>query len=133
MKTIGEIKNEQQKKVDELLTNCHVFFAFNKEQMEEGKAKHPIPEGEKYTRIPGGGFLPSSQVENFMKGIEDIDNWYKEEVKSNNARRALIEYELANHEAWYTGSIEDTMRVLGDDYTREEVWKVYREEAAKQD
>ena len=39
--------------------------------------------------------------------------------------------ELANHEAYYTGDISDTMEALGKDYTEAEVLEVHRAERKK--
>lgn len=61
-----------------------------------------------------------------------INKWYKEETStSKKMRRTLIAYELANHEAYYTGDISDTMLALGSGYTKKEVWKVWHEENKK--
>ena len=46
-------------------------------------------------------------------------------------RKQEIAYELANHEAYYTGDISDTMEALGKDYTEAEVLEVYRAERKK--
>ncbi len=106
-----------------------MFFAFSDKQFTESKT--PLKEGEKYVHIGAGGYMPKGQVDNYISGIEKIGKWYKEEVKANKARRENIAYELHNHEAFYTCSIEDTLRALGEDYTAEEVKKVYNEEQAK--
>lgn len=125
MKTITEIKAEQENKVTDLIKECLMFFAFSNEQFAANKT--PLAEGDKYTTIGGGAYLPKSKVPVYIAGTEAIDKWYKDEIKINNARKALIEYELANHEAYYTGSIEDTLSSLGDDYTFSEVKAVYNQ------
>ena len=129
--TIHELKELHQSKVDALIVECNVFFAFSNQQFEEGKKLNPVGEGEKYTRIPGGGFLPSAKSMDFKKGIEEIHNWYTEQLKQPELRRANIAYELANHEAYYTGEIDQTMDALDESHTEEEVWAVYKEECKK--
>lgn len=129
MKTINEIKAEKESKVSELIKACLMFFAFSNEQFAENKT--PLQEGEKYVHLFAGAYIPKGQVDNFLKGIESINKWYKGEVNVNKKMRETeILYELNNHEAYYTGSIEDTMLSLGKDYTRKEVWKVYQKHQA---
>lgn len=130
MKSINEIKEEQQRKVDTLIKDCKVFFAFSNEQFQANKT--PLEEGEKYVSIGAGGYMPKGQVEKFKNGMDNIDIWYKQSIKANKARKQNIAYELANHEAYYTCSIDDTLEALGSDYTREEVQEVYNKERKKQ-
>ena len=59
------------------------------------------------------------------KGFEEASKWYDDEIKTNNLEEVEIEYELCNHEAYYTGEIEDTVDALDGRYTAEEVQKVY--------
>lgn len=125
-KNISEIKSENQKRSDQLFKDCDVFFAFSNSQFNESKT--PLQEGEKYVSIGGGGYLPKSKYAALDAGIDDIEKWYKNELKKNKARKANIAYELANHEAYYTGCINSTLDALGNDYTIEEVREVYRKE-----
>ena len=127
---MSEIKILKQKKVDQLLNDCTVFFAFSNEQFEKNKT--PLAEGEKYVSIGAGGYMPKSKINLFADGMKEIEKWYKEQGKDAKKRRDHIAYELSNHEAWYTGEIEDTMDALGEGYTRKEVWKVYYHESKKQ-
>ncbi len=129
--TISEIKLEKEKRFDQLIKSVGMFFAFSTSQFHENKT--PLKEGEKYVSIGMGGYMPKGNVEAYIKGNKEIDKWYKETIKANKARKANIAYELANHEAYYTGDVEQTLEALGEDYTREEVAKVYNEEKAKQD
>lgn len=130
---IHELKEEKQQKYNKLLNDCNVFWAFNNEQFEEGKAKNPLEDGDKYVQIFGGGIMPMSKVQALKDGGKAIEKWYREELKKEkNLRRDNIVYELGNHEAWYTHDIESTMDTLGPDYTAKEVWKVFYEEKEKQ-
>lgn len=132
MKTIHDIKTEKEAKQTELFNKVGLFFAFSNQQFEENKT--PLKEGDKYVSIGAGGYLPKGNIDTFLNGMEALNKWYKAEVKANKgARRANIAYELANHEAYYTGDISDTLRTLGKEYTRKEVLKVYLEEQKKQE
>jgi len=130
MKNLHEIKKENQNKVDQLLNNCLVFWAFSNEQF--AKNKTPLAEGEKYVSIGAGGYMPKSKVNDFSNGMKEINKWFKAEIKNNKAKRQNIIYELANHEAFYTGDLADTLAALGPDYTLEEVKEVYNTEHKKQ-
>lgn len=130
-KTIQQIKKEKETKVSELMKSCSLFWAFSNEQFAANKT--PLQEGEKYVHIGAGGYLPKGQVDNFLNGMEAINKAYKAEVNANKQTRIdNISYELHNHEAFYTGTIEDTLEALGGDYKPAEVWKVFRAEQAKQ-
>lgn len=94
MKNFQELKDEKQNKVTALIDQCGMFFAFNDEQFNESKT--PLQEGEKYISLGFGCYLPNSQVKNWIDGNDNIDNWFKSEIKSNKARRDHIIYELAN-------------------------------------
>jgi hypothetical protein len=109
-----------------------MFFAFSNEQLNEGMAKHPLTEGDKYVSIGAGGFMAKSKVDTFLNGSEQINKWYKAAIKSNKARKANILYELCNHEAFYTNSLNDTLAALGVNYTRSEVLEVFNANRKKQ-
>ena len=131
MKQLHEIKKEQEAKHTELFNAVGLFWAFSNEQFAENKT--PLQEGEKYVSIGAGGYLPKGKVDAFVDGMKEIKKWYKKEVADNkDLRRKEIIYELGNHEAWYTGDIEDTLAALGPDYTRKEVWKIFNAEKEEQ-
>lgn len=131
MKQLHEIKKEQEAKHTELFNKVGLFWAFSDEQF--AKNKTPLEEGDKYVSIGAGGYLPKSKANDFISGMKEISKWYKKEVADNKKlRREEIVYELGNHEAWYTGDIEDTMFSLGRGYTRKEVQKIFNEEKEKQ-
>lgn len=117
---------QRQNDVDALITKCEVFFAFSREQLEEGKAKINLKEGEKLVDIGMGGFMPARNVSAYVEGMKKIHADFKQAMKDEKARKAHILYELNNHEAFYTRDIESTMDALGEDFTREEVLKVFK-------
>lgn len=124
---IYQIKIEREKKQSQLFTATGLFWAFSNEQFEKNKT--PLEPGDKYVRLPHGGFLPKSNLDTMLTGMEEINKWFKAEINANKeTRRAHIAYELNNHEAFYTGCIDSTCAALGDDYTPAEVRKVYNQE-----
>lgn len=129
MKTVSEIKTEKENKLTALMNECGVFFAFSTEQFHANKT--PKGEDEKYVSLGAGGYCPKSKAQSFIDGLDNLDKWFKQAIKDNKARKEHIAYELANHEAYYTHSIEDTLEALGDDYTKEEVIAVFNSELRK--
>lgn len=118
--------------VDKVLNDCQVFWAFSNKGFEENKT--PLEEGDRYISIGAGGYMPKSKQAAFEKGFKEINAWYKKATKENKeARRALIAYELANHEAYYTNCISETMLALGKGFTPKEVWAVFNVEKQLQD
>ena len=130
---IQEIKATKAKMVNDNLDKHRVFFAFSDSQLAEGKEKINFQEGEKLVHIGHGGYMPKSLVDGFIKGMEEANKWFKDQVKDNKQRTAHIKDVLSNHECYYTGDIEDALQYLGEDYTHEEVYKVYIEERQKVD
>lgn len=129
MKTIPEIKSEQEDKMSDIFKSHGVFFAFSNKQLDENKT--PLEEGDKYVSIGSGGYCPKSKAKAFCAAMDELDKWFKAEIKANKARKAHILYELNNHEAYYTGSIESTLDCLGEDYSEAEVLAVFRNKKAK--
>jgi len=127
---ITDLKVEKQNKVDALITSCKVFFAFSNEQFTSNMPT--LEEGDKIVSMGAGGYLPKSQVQNWIDGMDAIGKWYKGATKSIKLRKQNIAYELSNHEAYYTGDISDTLDALGEDYTRAEVLEVFYKERRKQ-
>lgn len=123
MKTIQQIKKEKQEKYNRLLTECGVFFAFSDEQFQKNKT--PLQEGEKYASIGAGGYMPKSKADALKNGMKLIEREHKEAIKSSKQRKENILYELHNHEAFYTGDIEDTLSALDSSYSAAEVMEVY--------
>ena len=124
--TIHDLKREQAKKLDALFVECGVFWAFSDEQF--AKNKTPLKDGEKYASMGAGGYLPKGNVRKVADGMERIRKEFNAAVNaSRKQRRALIAYELNNHEAHYTGDISDTLEALGKGFTAKEVRKVYSE------
>ena len=127
MKTIFEIKREREARQTVLFKAVGLFFAFSAEQFSANKTA--LKEGEKYASIGMGGYLPIGNVNQFLSGMADINAWFRAEINQNKeTRRALIAYELSNHEAYYSGSIDSTADALGADFTRAEIQKVFTEE-----
>lgn len=127
MKTLEQIKQDQQNELSKLFKEVRLFWAFNNEQLKKGLEEINHEKGEKITHIGSGGYLPKTNVDTFLNGMDKINKEYKAAIKAHKLRPKLIAYELANYESYYTGDITAAMEALGEGYTREEVLKVYRE------
>lgn len=106
------------------------FFAFSNQQYAEKKKDGVI-----YVSLIGGLLCPKENVDAVLKGMKEItENARKKDIEENGIEQ-IIYRELANHEAWYTYEIEDTMDAL-EGYpgvTEELVWKVFHANAHKYD
>ena len=128
---IHEIKKEREQRQSAIFTKHGVFFAFSIDQFNDNKT--PKEEGDKYLHMGMGAYIPKSKFDAYLADMEGNEKWFTDQIKANDQRRAHIAYELANHECYYTGDIDDAVSELGDDYTRDEVYKVYIEERQKVD
>lgn len=129
MRTLQEIKKQEEEKHTALFKECGLFWAFSTEQFEKNKT--PLQEGDKYTSIGAGGYLPKRNVDLFCNGMEAIKKWRSQEVKSNKLQYQQIAYELSNHECYYTGDISVVIDLFKDTYTAEQIQQVYSKERKK--
>lgn len=118
-----KINEEEKQKIDALITECKMFFAFSAEQFHQNKT--PLQEGEKYISFGMGGYMPKSNYEKWKTESKKIADWKKAEIKKSKLEEEEILYELRNHEAFYTYELEDTHDALGGKYTIEEIRKVF--------
>lgn len=128
-KTYADVRKEIEATRNTLIEKSDLFFAFSNEQFEAGMNKITLAEGDEIVRFYGG-FIPKSQRPALIAGFEEIGKAEREQIKKFNLEEDEVLYELANHEAFYVGSIEDTLRALNGYYTREFVTQVYRKHQA---
>lgn len=126
MKTLIDIKKEEEQKHTQLFNDCGLFWAFSNEQFTTNKT--PLKEGEKYVSIGSGGYMPNSNVDKFRQGLKDIKKWRKTQIQSNKLQYEQIKYELSNHECYYTGDISDVVGIFSGTYTRQQIQEVYNKE-----
>lgn len=130
--TFAQVKKINDEQFNLALTNGGVFFAFSKEQFEEGKAKHPIQGDDKYVSFGYGGYILKSKKEALEKALEEINTNFRKVIQDNNFQDKEILYHLHNHECYYTGDIEDVVDNLNGIYTREEISKVFYANASEE-
>lgn len=111
-----EMKKKHQKIIDAF---DGWFFAFSKEQFNEGMKKVGLnPEDtDKILRIFGGGFVLKERVAEmeamFDKNYQEMQEAIKADVEGTGFIYDMFLYELENHEYSYTGEVEDTLDALG--------------------
>lgn len=105
----------------EAFNKYDAFFAFSDSQFNEGKK-----ENVKYINMGSGLLCPK---ENAAPLMAELDTIYKNAIKQDiaeNGKIGIIERELHNHEAFYTGSIADTIDQLEDyGFTRADIIAEY--------
>jgi hypothetical protein len=124
MNNFQTIKKDKADKIDALIKETKMFFAFSNEQFATNKTE--LQEGEKYVSLGAGAYMPKSNVQKWIDGQKEIDNWAKNQVKESKQEEAQILYELRNYECFYTGDIEDAFDALKDSYTLEQIQAVFR-------
>ena len=100
------------------------FFAFSDKQLSEKKV-----EGVKYVSLGSGLICPKENADKLHSELTQIvKDGVKQDVEENGIEK-IIERELANHEAYYTGDLDDTLEALScyDELVTEEiVAEIYR-------
>lgn len=100
------------------------FFAFSDNQFSEKKV-----DGVNYMDLGSGLICPVENVNDLRRELsEALKQGVKEDVEENGIEN-IIERELGNHEAWYTGELDDTFEALscyGELISSEMVESVYR-------
>lgn len=125
---LEDLKQKQENANSLLFKECGLFFAFSNQQFEENKT--PLKEGEKYVSIMGGGYVPKSNLDKLLNGMEANRKEYQKAVKKQNLRLKEIAYEFGNYECFYTGD----WSVVADmfpDVSPEVIQRVYKIEFKK--
>lgn len=119
-----------QAKQTELFKELGVFFAFSNEQLFEQRK----PDVEYCSVLGGGDHVPVENVKEFIRRLSAIHQEEKEHKIATMGIDKIIESELLNHEAYFTGEIDETVEALGFyNVTYEQVKKVYLDTIDKHD
>ena len=111
-----------EKATTKLFNKHHAFFAFSDKQFEEGAKKEFKP----YVHLFGGLIAPKATADQLCKDLKNITKeGIKQDIKENGIEN-IIKRELSNHEAYYTGEIEQTVDGLaGYSITNEKIMEVF--------
>lgn len=104
-----------------LFADTGTIFAYSKKQYDaQAKA------GVTYVNLGSGILCPEGNEEALAEGLKSIHVNAIAQDLAENGKEAIIERELHNHEAFYTGRLSDTVDALeGYEITREEIRHVY--------
>lgn len=113
-----------QQGITDLLNQYGGFFAFSDAQLNEQKK-----EGVEYVSCGYGLIAPKENAKLLIDGlIANGDKAVQQDI-AENGKEEIIKRELYNHEAFYTGDIEqtvDALRIYG--FTEEDVRLVFYKE-----
>lgn len=125
--TYQDASKKHEQAISKMITECGIFFAFSDKQFEEGKKKTNFKEGDKLISVLGGGCLPLSNKDKYIKDSEKAsEDFIKALKEGEEIKEQAIKYELANHECYYTGEIDAVVNMFKGIYTSEEILKVYQ-------
>jgi hypothetical protein len=117
--------------IEDQMSKCHkdngAFYAFSDKQFNEQKKPDT-----KYISLGSGAIVPEINAKQFVDQMSTIvKNGIAQDI-TENGQDGVITRELANHEAYYTGSIESTIDALdGYNFTDEAILTVFKRENAK--
>lgn len=94
-------------RVGEALSKHKAFFAFSTDQFNEQKE-----EGVKYISLGAGMIAPKETYKQLIKDMNQASSDNIADDLNQNGKKKIIHRELANHEASYTHSIEQTVEAL---------------------
>lgn len=122
--TIKQIHEEQQKKLSIMFEEFGVFFAFSKQQFEQSRK-----EGVEYVSGFAGMIIPKANVKLMYERLDRIHEEVTALMREHIPIEEYILYELYNHEAFYTGEVDEVLKLAKSYYpdcTLEDIYKVYQ-------
>ena len=116
-----DLQDYVEDKQTALFKETNTIFAFSMEQFNSQKK-----EGIKYVNMGKGMLTDKRHVKRLINGLDKI---YKDgvvqDIKENGLEKIILR-ELANHEAYYTRTIDDTFDALKMyEVTEDQIWRMY--------
>jgi len=127
---LQDVQKKYQDSINRVMNECGVFFAFNNNQLQEGMLSHTLKEGDTYTRINGGCFIPTSNLARYTHDMQVCKDNFVHMIDHYNLHDAYIEYQLSNYESYYTYDIEDAKEALIGTYSDKQIWDVFNKNKA---
>jgi len=93
--------------VSDIMKKHGAFFAFNNEQLSEGKDANL--ELSEYCNVGAGMLCPKKTADKCMFEINEAYEKHAQVVRERFSVAQIIKYELCNHEIDITGDITDTV------------------------
>ena len=135
----NELKKEYDEKYNKGLKETGIFWAFSNQQFDENKTHKDAPDNE-YIRIFAGGYIHESNKEKLDNFFKVIAPQLKKDFTDKIDIDDLIDYELINHECYYTGDYEDILSIIkqyykniSDEELLEKIRKIYLKNYNKYD
>lgn len=114
-KNFNEVKKEYDQKYHDEFNKTGVFWAFTNAQFDENKTHKDAPDSE-YLSIGCGGYIHKSNKEKLDNFNNVIAPQLKKEFTNSIDINDLIDYELANHECYYTYDYSQVAYIISDYY-----------------
>lgn len=121
--TIEQIHEERQKKLSTMFEEFGVFFAFSKQQFAQSRKA-----GVEYVSGFAGMIIPKDNVKFVHERLDRIHGEVAALMREHVPMDKYILYELHNHEAFYTGEVDEILELAKSYYpdcTLEHVLKVF--------
>lgn len=113
--TYRELKNRQQHEFD-TFSREKMFFAFNKEQFNDGLAKLGCTASD-LSPVIGGGFMRISDRPEYeamsKRHFDELQEQIRNDTTGDGFIFSMFDEELANHEFLYTGDPADAISACG--------------------
>lgn len=109
----NEAKKEYDEKFNKLFNETGVFWAFTNAQFDENKTHKDAPDSE-YLSVGLGGYIHKSNKDKLDNFNNVIAPKLKKEFTDSIDINDLIDYELANHECYYTYEYSDAAYYVKD-------------------
>lgn len=123
MKDYEKERENYSKKYDEELMKTGIFFAFSEEQFKENQIPKDEPI-EDFISCGMGGYIHKSNKPKLDDFFNRTEKELKKDFVSKITIESMIEYELINHECFYTGeplSIVDLIQSYYSDKEESEI------------
>ena len=105
---------EYDTKANKELNKTGIFYAFSKEQFNKNKI--PKDADNDFLHIGGGGYIHKTNKHKLDTYFNDTLPRLKQELTDNINITDLIEYELINHECYYTNDYTEIIDVVKSFY-----------------
>lgn len=110
-KNFNEVKKEYDEKYNEEFKKTGVFWAFTNTQFDENKTHKDAPDSE-YLSVGLGGYIHKSNKDKLDNFNNVIAPQLKKEFADSIDINDLIDYELVNHECYYTYDYSDVVYLV---------------------
>lgn len=124
MTKVPSLINYIQEDLSQLDEKYWHFYAFWDSQFNE--AMNPDLETKDYTGTWFWWYLPTKNLESFLKERDALYKKWIEQIKKDFTKKQIMRYTFSNYECYYVWDPTDAIGTLIDFwYTEDEVWKSF--------